>query len=97
MKNLEQTVKVLKIIDGFSFKAFELPYTIKLAGVNPSKITSLGMDQAYVLLESLISRRKVKIIEKTGVRTGQVEAEVQNGELSVNNRMNKFLINNGYK
>ena len=97
MKNLEQTVKVLKIIDGFSFKAFELPYTIKLAGVTPTKITSLGMNQAHILLKSLISPGKVKITEKTDVKTGQVEADVKIGEYSVNKRMNKFLINNGFK
>ena len=97
MKNLEQTVEVFKIIDGFTFRALELPYKIKLAGVEHLKITKLGKKQAHYLLKSLISRRRVKIVERTNVNKGQVEAEVDNGELSENDRMNNFLISNGYQ
>ena len=97
MKNLEQTVEVLKIIDGFTFRAFELPYNIKLAGVEHPYITEIGKKQAHYLLKTLISRRRVKIVERTNLNAGQVEADVENGELSVNDRMNNFLISNGYQ
>lgn len=83
--------KVIKVIDGDTFKTSSRKNAVRLANVDTPEVGKLGAAKATNLLKNMIENKEVIIDTVARDSYGRSVAKVKVGRISVNNAVKRNL------